>query len=175
MARISLKGNGTCSETGVQCWLRGLDLNQRPLGYSTTSTTNSPPTTPSHSTKCRVQRLPRYPILSGQSGLLPPRLNTLANLCYLYRRQRWLPTLIDSGFLREGNPLPLPLQNHRSLELGHSPEQGQEEVRHRRVLACEGQVFLNELNVYTPPRQVKDNLPEVIHVPRQPVHAMTQQ
>src|SRR5579884_3531770 len=33
MARILLLENGTCSESGGQCWLRGLDLNQRPLGY----------------------------------------------------------------------------------------------------------------------------------------------
>ena len=53
------------------------------------------------------------------------------------------------------------------------PERGP--ARHRRVLSSEGQVLLDELDVHALPGEIWDNLPEVIQVSSQSVHAVGQQ
>src|ERR1017187_8307484 len=130
---------------------------------------------PSHSTKGRVQRLPRYSVFSGQRSLLLPSLHPLANLCDLHFCQRWFPPLVDTFPLRQLDPFSLPLTDQRPFELSHGSQEGQEEVRHRRVLAGEGQIFFDELDMGTLLGEFEDNSPQVIQVSGQPVHAVNQQ
>ena len=82
---------------------------------------------------------------------------------------------MDVDLLGKCNPFSLPLPNHRSLELGHSPKQREKEVGHRRILTGEGEILLEELNVDTLLGEVQNNSPEVIDASGEPVHAVNQQ
>jgi hypothetical protein len=54
----------------------------------------------------------------------------------------------------------LSFPDHRSLKLCHCPQQGQQEVGHRRVFTCEDQILFNELDVDTFLREVEDDSPQ---------------
>ena len=58
------------------------------------------------------------------------------------------------------------------FELGEGPHDRQHQVRHRGVLAGEGQVFLDELDAHATPGQLPHDAPQVVEVASQTVHAM---
>ena len=58
------------------------------------------------------------------------------------------------------------------LKLGEGAHDGEHEMGHGRVFAGEGKTFLDELDAYAAPRQLLNDLSQVVEVTRQPVHAM---
>lgn len=57
-------------------------------------------------------------------------------------RQRFLETPAGSALLGERDAFPLPLADQSLLEFGERPHGRQHQVRHRRILAGEGQYLL---------------------------------
>ncbi len=74
--------------------------------------------------------------------------------------------------LRQGDPLSLPLANQVALKLGECSHDAQKQVRHGGVLTRKGQVLFLETDLDAAPCQSKNDLPQIIQVPGQPVHRM---
>ena len=78
----------------------------------------------------------------------------------------------DACLLGKGDPLELTFADQSPLEFGEGPHNRQHQVRQRRVLAGEGQIFLNELDAHAALGKLLHDEPQVVEVSRQPVHAM---
>ena len=71
------------------------------------------------------------------------------------------------------NSLTLALADQLSFELGERPHGTQQQIRHGRILAGEGQVFLHKDDMDAPLRQTQHDSPQVIKVAGQPGHRVT--
>nr|WHV02988.1 hypothetical protein pVN3_00775 [Salmonella enterica subsp. enterica serovar Typhimurium var. monophasic 4,[5],12:i:-] len=85
---------------------------------------------------------------TSQLGLLLASLDTLAQFGNTLRRQGFLPATVGPALLGERDALALPLADQGAFELGERAHYRQHQVRHRRVLAGEGQMLLKELDAY---------------------------
>jgi hypothetical protein len=72
-------------------------------------------------------------------------------------------------------PSALAFPDQGPLELGEGPHHRKHQVRHGGILPGEDQLFLDEFNPHTLPRQALDQGPQVIEVPGEPVHAVHDQ
>ena len=84
----------------------------------------------------------------------------------------FLAAPVGPALLGQGDALALPFPEQGPLELGEGPHDRQHQVRHRRVLAGEGQVLLDELDAYAAPGQLPHDAPQVVQVASQPIHAV---
>ena len=87
-------------------------------------------------------------------------------------RERLFAAPVSTTLLGERDALALPFVYQGSLELGEGSHDGQHQVRHRRILAREGQVFLDELYADTALCQLLHQPAQVIEVARQSIHAV---
>ncbi len=116
-----------------------------------------------------VSRL--IPYARATSYLLLSCRQPLPQFRTLHGTERSLPSPIYSSLLRQRDPLPLPFPDQRPLELrecSHHTEQR----RHRRVLPCEGQSLLDELDTDFPPGERTHNLAQVVEIAGEAVHGM---
>ncbi len=77
-----------------------------------------------------------------------------------------------SGLFGQGDALPLSLADQRALKLGERAHHRQHEVRHRRILAGEREVLLDELDADATPRQCLHDGAKVVEIAREAVHAV---
>ena len=102
--------------------------------------------------------------LAGRDA--PPQLG------HLLGRERLLAAPIGPALLGQGDPLPLPLADQRPLELGEGAHDREHQVGHRRVLAGEGQVLLDELDAHAALGELLHDAAQVVEVAGQPIHAV---
>src|SRR5258707_13732488 len=88
--------------------------------------------------------------------------------------QRRLPAAVLPFPPGDRNSLTLALADQLSLELSKRPHDTQQQIRHGRILAGEGQLFLHKDDMNAPLRQTQHYSPQVIKVAGQPVHLVTE-
>jgi len=79
---------------------------------------------------------------------------------------------IDAAALGQRDPLALALAQERPLELGEGPHHREHERGHRRILAGEGEVFLDEFDADAALRERPHDVAQVIEIARQAIHGM---
>ncbi|SLY24933.1 Uncharacterised protein [Klebsiella pneumoniae] len=99
-------------------------------------------------------------------------LDTLAQFGNTLRRQGFLPATVGPALLGERDALALPLADQGAFELGERAHYRQHQVRHRRVLAGEGQMLLKELDAYAALGEALHQAAQVVEVARQTIHAV---
>ncbi len=109
---------------------------------------------------------------TSQLGLLLASLDTLAQFGNTLRRQGFLPATVGPALLGERDALALPLADQGAFELGERAHYRQHQVRHRRVLAGEGQMLLKELDAYAALGEALHQAAQVVEVARQTIHAV---
>ena len=75
------------------------------------------------------------------------------------RTQRLLPAGVGAPLLGHSNTLPLPLPDQRPLERGKRAHHGEQQGRHGRILAGEGELFFDELDRDVTPGELLHDLP----------------
>jgi len=90
----------------------------------------------------------------------------------LFGRQCFLTAPVGSALLGERDAFALPLADQGALEFGERPHDRQHQVRHRRILAGEGQTLLDELDAHAAFGQLLHKAAQIIEVARQPIHAV---
>jgi hypothetical protein len=88
------------------------------------------------------------------------------------RRQGFLAASIDAALLRKRDALALTLADQRALERCKGSHHRQHERRHRRVLAGEGQVLLDELDAEAALDPLLHEAAQVIEVAREAIHVL---
>ena len=88
------------------------------------------------------------PNAPGDVGFLFARPDAAFHLGDLRASERLLAASVRPALLGQRNAFALALADQRALEFRKSAHHRQHEVRHRGVVAGEGQVFLEELNAH---------------------------
>ena len=99
-------------------------------------------------------------------------LGAAAQLVGLGFGQGEFATLVKSFRFCDGNSFALPFEEDASLKLRERAHQRECKYRHRRIVAGEGHMLLEEFDAHTAPGQILNGAPQVVKVSREPVHAV---
>ncbi len=83
-----------------------------------------------------------------------------------------MPPSVDASPLGKLDAFKLALTDECPLELCEGPHHGQQQLRHRRIVAGERQVLVIEVDANSSGRQFLDNATEIIEVASEPIHAV---